>query len=210
MLILSNNSIIIIRGMISGYVASWVNNIKQIYVQEATWLPAIKKQTINTIINSLRGLLEKRFLRVLSGHKWFVAWRAYMQLGNCMSTPNTLTCWVSYFASYNIVEVVNWTDESLELSIDNCMTYINNLRPASKGWHHSTISRMLLDWLRGCKNAFVVCIATLFKNEKTRGRTFISANRPHQRVAHIVSMAVAEEKHIVPRGKPHPRQRQQR
>ena len=46
-----------------------------------------------------------------------------------------------------------------------------------------TMSRMLVYCLRGCRAAFVLSLAIVFKEQRTRAATFISLNRPYDRVA---------------------------
>ena len=84
-------------------------------------------------------------------------------------------------SSYIVVEVVvvNSTFERPELSMP-CLTIINNLCQVSIVLQHSAMSHMLLHCPRGCRNTFDVRLAMLFENEKSQGRTFISAKRPYQ------------------------------
>ena len=62
------------------------------------------------------------------------------------------------------------------------------------------MSHILLPCSLVCRTAFAVRLATLFKNMKSRGRIFISVNRPYQRVAHTVGITVEGFKHIVRNG----------
>ena len=69
----------------------------------------------------------------------------------------------------------------------------------------STMSRMVLHCPRGCRTAFVIRLATVFKAEMTRAATFISLNRPYDRVAHAMGMTVSAVRKIVSRSNTHSR-----
>ncbi|KAK8383434.1 hypothetical protein O3P69_019074 [Scylla paramamosain] len=63
----------------------------------------------------------------------------------------------------------------------------------------STMSGMLLHCPRGCRTAFVLRLATLYRSERTRDATYISLNRPYDRVAHTMGMTVRGVRQMVHR-----------
>lgn len=60
---------------------------------------------------------------------------------------------------------------------------------------------MLLYCPRGCRTAFIHRLLTLFNAEKTRESTFISLDRPYERVAHVMNMTVGAVHQVVHRSK---------